>query len=185
MQKNRLLTGLTSAWRRFMHARHGLAAVEFALLLPLMITLYFGTIEVTNMVTASRRAANVASTAADLTAQAMSVSNADMTDIFAASTAIMSPFSTASLSITVTSVVADASNNPKVAWSSTLNGTARSVGSAMTLPAGLTTAGSSVIVAEVRYSYSSPVGTFLKDILTFNETAYLKPRRTVAVQRTS
>ena len=143
---------------RFLCDRCGLAAVEFALILPVMLTLYFGGVEVTNMLVANRRVTSVAYTAADLAAQAAAISNGDMTDIFAASSAILEPFSISPLTV-------------------------RSVGSAMTLPAGLTTPGSSVIVTEVTYAYSSPISQIVKDTIGFSETAYLKPRRAVQVAR--
>lgn len=162
----------------------GLAAVEFALILPVMLTFYFGAVEATNMLVANRRVTAVAYTAADLTAQAASVSDADMTDIFAASTAILAPFGTTPLTVRITSVVANASNITRVAWSDGFNIAPRSAGSTMTLPPGLTTAGSSVIVAEVTYAYGSPISEIVTETIDFTETAYLKPRRAVQISRT-
>lgn len=54
--------------RAFDFARdpRGMVAVEFALIIPVMITLYFGTVETTNAMTAARRVTIVAQTAADL-----------------------------------------------------------------------------------------------------------------------
>ena len=85
--------------QRFFIDCAGLAAVEFALIFPLMIAFYFGAIETSHMLTANRRVTSVAYSAADITAQAISVSNSDMSDIFAASSAILRPFSTTPLSI--------------------------------------------------------------------------------------
>lgn len=168
---------------RFLRAGSGIAAVEFALIFPLMLTFYFGSIEVTNMLTANRRVTSVAYTAADITAQAASISNADIADIFNASTAILAPFSTTPLTVRITSVVANSSNVPKVAWSDGRNIAPRAVGSNITLPPGLTTAGSSVIVAEVTYAYSSPISEIVTETITFTDNAYLKPRRAVQIAR--
>lgn len=167
----------------FLRDGRGMVAVEFALIVPVMITIYFGTIETTNAMTAARRVTNVAQTAADLTAQASSVSTSDLNDIFAASTAILTPFPTSTVKITITSVVANSGNSPTVAWSKTYNGgTARS---SVTLPPGLTTAGSSVIMVEVVYSYASPVAEFITGPIVMRETAYLKPRRSITIPFTS
>lgn len=169
---------------RYLNDASGVVAIEFALLIPVMLTLYFGTIETTNAMTAARRVTNVASTAADLTAQASSVSTSDINDIFSASTAILAPFPTNVIKITITSVVASTSNasSTKVSWSKTYGGgTARSVNSSVTLPAGLTTAGSSVIMVEVAYTYSSPISTFITGPIVMSEVAYLKPRRSIEV----
>lgn len=165
----------------------GMVAVEFALIIPVMITIYFGTVETTNAMTASRRVTSVAQTAADLTAQAASVSTADMNDIFAASTAILTPFPTNVVKITVTSVVANASNATTVGWSKAYGtgATALTTGNPVTLPAGLTTANTSVIMVQVVYTYTSPVSTFITGPITMTETAYLKPRRSISVAFTS
>lgn len=171
--------------RSFLRASAGVGAVEFALIFPVMMTFYFGAIEVTHMLTANRRVTSVAYTAADITAQAASISDADMADIFAASTAILSPFSTTPLKVRITSVVANSSNVPKVAWSDGYNISPRAVGSNITLPAGLTTAGSSVIVTEVTYAYGSPISQVLNTSISFDETAYLKPRRAVQIVRSN
>ncbi len=85
----------------------GVAAVEFALLLPLMITLYIGSTEITQGVLASRKMAILSRSLSDLVAQQPSgitspcttagLCDTTMTSIFSAASAIMSPFSTAAL----------------------------------------------------------------------------------------
>jgi Flp pilus assembly protein TadG len=173
------------AWLwRFCRNENGLSAVEFALIVPVMLTLYFATLETTDALTASRRVTNVAQTAADLVAQATAVSSSDLTDIYAASAAILSPYDTTAVKITITSVVASSSNVTTVAWSASYNGTARTAGAAITVPTGLTTANTSVIMAEVTYTYTSPIGTFITGPITMSEVAYLRPRRSLTVSKT-
>jgi Flp pilus assembly protein TadG len=172
--------------RRFWRDNRGLAAVEFAMIFPIMLTLYFGTLETSDALTVSRRVANVAETAADLVAQQTSVSSSDLTDVFAASAAILTPYDTTKIKIVLTSVVASSSNVTTVAWSSAYGGaTARTVNSSITLPTGLTTANSSVIMAEVTYSYVSPIAHFITGPITMTEKAYLRPRRSITVTKTS
>jgi Flp pilus assembly protein TadG len=173
---------------RAMRNASGVVAIEFALIIPVMLTLYFGTLETTNAMTAARRVTNVAQSAADLTAQAASLSTSDINDIFAASSAILAPFPTNAVKITISSVVANASSatNTKVSWSKAYGGaSARSTNSSVTLPTGLTTAGSSVIMVEVTYTYTSPIATFITGPITMREVAYLKPRRSIEVALTS
>ena len=97
--------------------QRGVSAIEFALLAPIIILMYVGTVEIGNLLTVDRRVEAVASTAADLTAQVKQVSNADLADIVAASTSILAPYSTTPLKVVLSSVVADQNNNGKVAWS--------------------------------------------------------------------
>ena len=168
---------------RMLYDSTGLAAVEFALIVPLMLLFYLGSFEATNMLTANRRVTAVAYTAADLAAQATSISDADMADIFSASSTILSPFPVSPLTVRITSVVANASNSPRVAWSDGFQTTPLAEGSTVTLPPGLVTPGTSVIMTEVTYGYGSPLSSAVTETVNFSETAYLKPRRAITVTR--
>lgn len=82
--------------RRLRLNQGGVAAVEFALILPLMLLIYLGSAEVTQALMASRKATLVAGTLADLISQqqnGVNVTDADLTNAFAAGAAIMAPFS--------------------------------------------------------------------------------------------
>jgi Flp pilus assembly protein TadG len=162
----------------------GLSAVEFALILPIMITMYIGAVEFSHALTVDRRVTSVASAAADLTAQAEQVTSASMQDIFTASTSIMTPYSTAPISIVVTSVVADANNDTTVDWSCAYNGSPHSKGSGFSLPAGLTQPFSSVIVAEVTYNFMPTVGRYMTGGINMKDEFYLRPRRSLTVEMT-
>ena len=91
---------------------HGVSAVEFALILPVMITMYIGAVEFSDALTVDRRVTAVASAATDLTAQTEEVSASSINDIFTAATSIMLPYSATPISIVLTSVVADSKTTP-------------------------------------------------------------------------
>lgn len=166
--------------------RRGTAAVEFALIVPIMIAVYVGALETGNALTIYRRVDQVAYTAADLVAQVKTVSNSDLKDISSAASSILAPYSATPLKIIITSVVADSKNKTKVAWSYATAGSANTVGSSYTLPAGLTEANSSVIVAQVTYAYTplldlgvSTNGT----AFTMSRTFYARPRVSLTVAK--
>jgi Flp pilus assembly protein TadG len=166
--------------------RRAVSAIEFALLLPVILLMYIGTIEISNLLTVVRRVETVASTASDLTAQVKQVSTADLADIVAASTSILTPYPTTPLKLVVSSVVADNNNNGKVAWSYSSSGSARAVGSSYVLPAGTTQPNSSVVVAEVTYSFTPLLGLseiFSPGTLSLQRTFYARPRRSVTVAK--
>ena len=163
----------------------GLAAVEFAMLLPVMITLFFGVVEVSQALLCRADVTNVASSVADLVAQESTVSTSDMTNVWSAANALLYPFSTSAAQITVTSIKYDTSTNSltsgKVDWSCTRNGTARAKGATVTLPNGLMTANGSVIMSEISYNYSSPTTKVITGVKTMTNTFYTKPRRVAAI----
>jgi Flp pilus assembly protein TadG len=167
----------------------GASALEFALILPALLLLYIGAVELGNLLTIDRRVAEVASTAADLTAQVKTVSDSDLQDIATASSSILTPYSTTPLKMVVSSVVADANNTPKVDWSYATNGaTARAKNSIVSLPPGLTQAQSGVVMTEVTYDFTplvglpkySPVSAFV-----MSKTFYERPRKSLTVKKTN
>jgi Flp pilus assembly protein TadG len=171
--------------RRFCADRRGVSAVEFAMIAPLMITLYLGGVEVTQGVSVSRKTTLVARTVADLVAQDTNVNNADMNDILAASAAVASPYSASDLKVTVSSVTIDASGKATIAWSDTLHGTARSVGSVVTLNSALAVPNSSLIWGEVSYNYKPMFGWVLTGTFNLGDTIYMRPRNANFITRSA
>jgi Flp pilus assembly protein TadG len=64
---------------RFSDDRSGLSAVEFAMLLPLMLTLYLGSVEISQGIAINRKVTLTARSLADLASQPTNITNADMT----------------------------------------------------------------------------------------------------------
>ena len=185
------MTGLRATARRFkaraLFDQSGVSAIEFALILPVLLALYISAVEIGNALTISRRAGSIAGAAADLIAQDKTTTASGLKDVMKAATNILAPFPEAPLTIKLTSVVADSKNATKVSWSCANKGSGYAKDSAFGVPAGLTEADSSVIVAEVEYKYApmldlpefgSP-GAF-----TMTRKFYAKPRRSLTVQKT-
>jgi Flp pilus assembly protein TadG len=165
--------------------QRGVAAIEFALIAPVVILLYCGFAELTMAMMAERRAAHAASVVADLLAQTPSVSAGDLSDIYNVGGSILAPFSAAPLKLRVTSVTADAQGIARVTWSQGHGMGPLTGGTVVSnFPANLLAAGDSVIMADVQYAYSSPLRMTLPNILNFSDTFYLKPRRSVSVAYT-
>jgi Flp pilus assembly protein TadG len=163
----------------------GVSAVEFALLLPLMVTLYLGSAEISQAISADRKVTMTSRTVADLISQVSSINNAGMTDVLSASSSVMSPFTTTTLKVTVTSVSVDANGKATVDWSDTLGGTARTKGSTVTLPSALNIANTSLIWSEVSYVYTPAVGYLITGSLTLKDQLYMAPRISNTVARTA
>jgi Flp pilus assembly protein TadG len=182
---------------QFLRNRRGLAAVEFALILPVMLMLFLGTVELSLALTARADVSNLTSTTADLVAQETGVTVADLQSVFAAANAILYPYAPNAAQITLTSVVyTTTSANPligKVAWSrpSGTGGLTHSIGANFTVPAGIFIAPTasnpnppttqSVIVSEVTYTYASPITKFLPVSSVWQDIFYSKPRRVPSI----
>jgi Flp pilus assembly protein TadG len=185
--------------RSFGLSKSGVAAVEFALILPVLIALYLGVSEVGQALLASRKVTLVARSLADLLAQQpnnTSLTPGQLDDIFNGGKVIMSPFPDVDLRMTLTSVEIVPKKNTapgfdaKPRWTAVRNGstprpcailTASSdtaKASPASFPAGLHQ-GTSVIVADVSYDYRAPY--FPGKFIATSRTAYEQPRVQTAI----
>jgi len=178
-------------WRGFRKSNDGVAAVEFAILLPLLISMFFGVVETSLALLCRADVSMMASTAADLISQVNAASTTDITNVYAAAGTILYPYydpsnGSAKPTIRITSVIYDTTSNSttsgKVAWtctqagSGTLTPASRAVGNTVTLPQLMTTNGS-VIIAEVAYNYASPTTQVITGPINMTNNFYTKPRR--------
>jgi len=98
--------------------RNGMAATEFALLLPVMTTLMFGILELSDAMTINRRVAIAANTIADLTAQSEAVTYQDVNDLIEGVESIIDlPNDISGLEVNLVSVLLDGDGDPVVHWS--------------------------------------------------------------------
>ena len=108
-----------------------------------------------------------------------------MSNILAASSAIAAPYAAANLTVTVSEITTDSSGNGKITWSDSLNGTARTVGSTITLPASLRTPNISLVFGEVSYSYTPALGYVITGTMTLSDSFYMMPRLANSVTRSN
>jgi Flp pilus assembly protein TadG len=151
----------------------GVSAVEFALLAPVMIGLYFGCAEVADGVGADRKVSLISAALANLTAQVTTISSSDMTNIFDASSAIIAPYAASKLKMTVTCIKIDANKVATVKWTATRGGSGNS--GTITIPSALAVPGQ-LILAEVSYAYTPTVGYTISGTLTLSDKMYMAPR---------
>lgn len=169
-----LKTSIIGRISRLAHDQRGVSAVEFALLAPVMIGLYFGCAEVADGVGADRKVSLISAALANLTAQVTTISSTDMTNILDASSAIITPYAASKLKLTVTCIKIDANKVATVKWSATRGGTVNS-GSA-TVPPALLVANSTLILSEASFAYTPTVGYTISGTLTLSDKMFMSPR---------
>jgi Flp pilus assembly protein TadG len=162
---------------RFAADRRGSSAVEFALLLPLMLVMYFGSIQITDAISADRQVTLVASTVAEITSQYITVSSTDVSNILAAASSVLTPFPLANAQVTLSSVLIDANGKATVDWSATLNGTQRSGTVTGSIPAALLIPNTSVIWGEATYNYKPAIGWVVTGTIPMYDQIFLRPRQ--------
>jgi Flp pilus assembly protein TadG len=182
------LPNLGRALAAFRRDRRGVSAVEFALVAPVLILIYFGLVELSQGLLAKRRVSHVASAVGDLVAMSdHDIPNSEMTDILSVGSTVMAPFPATGLKLRVTSVTTDAQKVAKVDWSDGQGMAAYTQGQTISnLPAGLlTVAGENLLITEAQYTYTPMMGYVIKNGVNFDEKFYLKPRIMAKVGRTS
>ncbi len=159
----------------------GIAATEFAVIVPIMLVMFFGMVEFSSGVAVDRKVTLMARTLSDLTSQSTSVADSDMTNFFAASLAIMTPYSSTPNKSTITELYVEKTTLvAKVVWSK--GSSPRSVGSSVAIPAALAVSDTYLIFSEVSYLYTPAVGYVMaKAGITLSDTAYTRPRQSSCV----
>lgn len=176
-----LKTSIVGWLSRFAHDRRGVSAIEFAFIAPVMIGLYLGCSEISDGVAADRKVSLIAGALSNLSAQATTITTAQMTNILDASSAIISPYSASLLKMTVSCIKIDGTGVAKIQWSATRNGTARTVGSTYSFPStatALAVKNSWLLLSEVSYAYTPTVGYTITGTLTLSDQMYMSPRIT-------
>jgi len=168
---------------QFCSERRAVAAVEFAMLLPVLVSLYLGCVELSRGIAADRKVTLVAHTVADLATQFTDIADSDMSNILNASAAIMAPYAASSLQAVVSELAIDNKGNATVVWSDTLNGTARTPGQTVTIPSTLAIPNTYLVLGETTYSYNPIFGYVITGTLTLTDKIYMQPRVVTCVTR--
>lgn len=158
-------------------SKEGVAAVEFAMVLPVMVLMYLGMTELTFAVNTDRKITLLSRTLADLTGRATTkLGTAEFDAIFNAALAVMSPYKSDQTAMRLSSIVVKkvggTDQNPvlkgTVCWSEARGpGIAKlSRGAEVVVPEGFRTASTSYIRAEVKMPYAPVFGSGILQMVT-------------------
>ena len=147
-------TGWLCRFRALIVDTKGAGAVEFALIVPLLIFLYITAFELTIALSVSKRTASSASTIADITTQQASVTPTWLATMKDVTGSIFAPYAPQNLSLKITGVQLDANSNPTVAWSlDQSNGKPYAVGSTVNVPSDMRTSSTFLVRTELSVTH--------------------------------
>jgi Flp pilus assembly pilin Flp len=176
---------MTNHLRRFLADRTGLAAVEFGLMLSVLISLLVGGLEVTMKILATQKVENLASTTADVVAQSETATTVGLDQLLEATSDVMSPFDFGPDGTVIITSIYRAPNtaNALINWQyeggGDLVATSQlgSPGQQPNLPSDFVlNERENVIVAEVYYHYQPLLPGLMFDEATIYRRALYKPR---------
>lgn len=184
--------------RRAAADRKGVAAIEFAFIAPLLLTMYFVTMEIAPAIDANKKVGRAASMIADLVTQQQSISKSEVEAIMSIGEATLNPYSRTQLKVVITAIRISNDDVPtvKVAWSRKMVDGAFSQDAAKdsttTVPETLRIKGSFLVRVETSLNYR-PIITWTAsekqttgllaafDNINMKETYYLRPRMSATI----
>lgn len=179
----RCFASFRTSIRRLVRDQRGIALVEFAFAIPILIIMYLGTFQLCDAIAAYRKVTTTARAITDLTAQYQSVSTADLDDILNASTQVMAPYDVRNATFVVSQINIDASGNGRVGWSQGKNASGRAIGSAFSVPAAIATPNTSLIFGEATYTYAPMMAPTIMGTINMADRTYMNPRLVTSIPK--
>ncbi len=174
-----MIASLLNLARRYRISQKGVIAIEFAFIFPTMVIMYFGMVDLVQFISVNRRVAAASGVVADLvTANDLSVSNAQIADYYNGAYLNMKPIPSSNIRVEVYNFRGGA-----ILWSKT-NGNGPACGGAPTGAQNgtMASAGNDLIVTRVCTNYQPLFGAFMGTQLLGNaaiklsKTVYQRPR---------
>jgi len=188
---------------RFIASARGSAAVEFAIVIPVLILLFLASVDAGRAIGVYMKVRSAAYTLGTITnicgdIQASNgpcqtaITAAGIQQITSAAATVLSPYSSSPLVATVSQLSINANGQATVSWSYSLNGTARSQGASVSIPSTLasefTTYNATLsfpqylIFGEISYTYTPIFTYFVTHAITLSDSIYVAPRNATCIQ---
>ncbi len=190
-----MMLGVMNIFQRFVDSTRAVAAVEFAMVMPVLLLLFLGSFDAGNAIVLYMKVRAATYSLGAITNQYgignAAISPAIMTTITSATSSILSPYSNTPTVIVISQMKATTATNATVSWSYTQNGAAFTQGATYGLPSNFAqnTCGGTypcyLILASVSYSFTPMFGAFLTGPITLSDSIYTTPRVSTCVQYNS
>jgi len=157
------VTRLQQSCRLLVTDNSGNGLIEFALGLPIMLAIYFGSLNVSDAIVLQRKVVTATRALADLTTQGSSFTTLTLDNsVFSGAEMVLSPYSLANANMYVTEIYTDNTGKSTVQWSEQdINGTVGqntqsgySNGSTITVWNNVAIKNTYQIVANIQYNYT-------------------------------
>lgn len=171
--------------RRFGRDHRGVVAVEFALMMPVLLLLLLGCIEVAQYVLLHQKLQRSATTVADLMTRNTSWEAAEVADMFEAVAHVATPFDMTERGVVImTGLTGRPDGNVELGWQRrgagglAVGSEIGSQGAVIAPPDGLIlAAGQTVVAAEVKFDYDPVFLPLLERAEPLYYRIYFRPRR--------
>ncbi len=171
-----------SPLRKWSKSEDGMAAVEAAMIFPVLLTLLLGTFDVGNAILANQKAIRASQVTADLIARTSSVDDATIDEAVEAGELAMQPMSVDTYGVDVVSISFDDDANAVIEWRETRN--MPPLADVLTRVEDLAEAGEGVLVVSVEYNFEPVFAGFIVDAILMREIAFSRGRQGAVIEKT-
>ncbi len=192
-----------SLYRRFAASTRGVAAIEFAMILPVLMLLFLASFDGGRAIAIYMKVRSATYTLDAITNQYTTIHDTDIQSILGATSAVLAPYSSSPVVVVISQVKISAAGQTTATvcspgcWSNTITGTTVTYsglasGSSVTLPTGLSGSSTTcstypcyLVYGQVSYTYTPMFGYFGNGGITLSDSLFVTPRSVTSITRTS
>ena len=172
-----------SLWKDWARGVEAIAAVEAALIFPILLVMLLGTFDAGRGLLAAQKTIRAAQVTADLVARHRSVTDTDLDEAITGGQLSMAPYDTTSYGVDMVSLEFEDDGDIVSLWCETRNSP---VNTNITNSLGaLAVPGEGIIAVTVRFDYEPTFSGFVFDTIEMQEIAYARGRLTSTVPHVS
>lgn len=176
-----MIERFTSLLKKWSRKEDGVAAVEAALVFPLLLTLLLGTFDIGNGILANQKAIRASQVTADLVTRDSTIDDAGIDEAIEAGKLAFQPLSSDSFGVDIVSISFDDDANAVIEWRETRGMTP--LPDVLTRVVDLAEAGNGVMVVAVEYEFEPIFAGFVIDAIPMQEIAFSRGRKSAVVER--
>ncbi|MGH1378817.1 MAG: TadE family protein [Alphaproteobacteria bacterium] len=166
---------------RWINGDDGIAAVEAAMVFPLMLFLFLGVFDGGNAILANQKTVRSSQIVADLITRKSIVAADDVSEAIEAGRLALEPMDSSSFGVDIVSIRFDDNADSSIEWRETFN--MGSVPDALNSVTALQDVNEGVVMVSVKYVYTPMFSSFITGPITMNEVAFSRGRRTPVITR--
>ncbi len=166
---------------RWFREEHGMAAVEMAMVFPIMLVLFVGVIDVGNAILANQKTIRASQVVADLLARENLASDADISEAIEAGRLALEPLNLASFGVDIISIRFDEDEASEIVWRETVNMTP--VSNPLSDVSALEDSNEGVLMVAVQYDFEPMFAGFVIDTVEMQEVAFSRGRSSPVIAR--
>ena len=179
MFKDTIKTKLVSFFSLWMKEEDAIAAVESALVFPILLTLLLGTFDMGNGILSNQKTIRASQVVADLITRERTVDINELNEAIEAGTLALQPYPTANFGIDVVSIRFDDDANPEIVWRETRN--MSPMANVLQDVESLAEANGGVVVVGVEYLFEPIFAGFIVNDIAMQEVAFARGRKSAVV----